>query len=483
MAFCQFADGAGMYDVTPIENMFLLEYLPTAPDGFLRVYLYVRMVALHPEMGGGIEDVAAALRMDADAVFNAMTYWERQGLVCRMSDRPPTYALLSVHGGAAASNPMDSDYYEYRDFNASLQALFGPENLLSPKQFSMAYDWVSILGFTQDAVVRMVEAQLKKSRARKPETVFARVNETADKWSRRGVRTLEDVERALLYDGQVDETALAVFKQLSISRQPTVDELQTVARWIHEWGFSREDVIGLCSETIKARNPTIAYLNSILEKRRKGAAADVFRDAQAALRELSQFETAPSEEQQSRYREMLDKGFEPRTIRLAAAYCRSKGKTRFEDLVWMIREWEALGLFSYDAAESYLQNRDRLVGEVRAVLKKCGTERRPQLDDLKLYEGWSALCSAELIGYAAECAHGMPQPMRYIDRVLGEWAKAGVKTVDEARAAHQAHSQRAGSAASPNPALNYEQREHQESDYDDLFVDLTKEYGEGGDPA
>ena len=51
MPFCSFSEGAAMFDVTPIENMFLLEYLPTAPDGFLRVYLHARMLCLHPELG------------------------------------------------------------------------------------------------------------------------------------------------------------------------------------------------------------------------------------------------------------------------------------------------------------------------------------------------------------------------------------------------------------------------------------------------
>ena len=102
MPFCRFAEGAGMYDVTPIENMFLLEYLPSAPEGFLRVYLYARMLTLHPELGEDIADVARALRMDEESVYNAMTYWERQGLVCRLTDRPPTYQLLSVNGAAAS---------------------------------------------------------------------------------------------------------------------------------------------------------------------------------------------------------------------------------------------------------------------------------------------------------------------------------------------------------------------------------------------
>ena len=50
MALFEFSQGAAMFDVTPVENMFLLEYLPSVPEGFLRPYLYARMLALHPEL-------------------------------------------------------------------------------------------------------------------------------------------------------------------------------------------------------------------------------------------------------------------------------------------------------------------------------------------------------------------------------------------------------------------------------------------------
>ena len=134
MPFCSFAEGAAMFDVTPIENLFLLEYLPTAPEDFLRVYLYARMLSLHPELGGELSDMARALHMEEEAVYNAFGYWERQGLVRRMTDRPPTYEMLPLRTGeAGAASPMDRDYYEYREFNASLQALFGGEDLLQPR--------------------------------------------------------------------------------------------------------------------------------------------------------------------------------------------------------------------------------------------------------------------------------------------------------------------------------------------------------------
>jgi hypothetical protein len=134
MSFCSFSENAGMFDVTPIENLFLLEYLPTAPEDFLKVYLYARMLCLHPELGESMDELARALNMDEDKVFDAMTYWERQGLVRRLTDRPPTYAILPVLQGVGVfGSSMESDYYEYRDFNANLQAIFGSE-LLQPKQ-------------------------------------------------------------------------------------------------------------------------------------------------------------------------------------------------------------------------------------------------------------------------------------------------------------------------------------------------------------
>ena len=64
MSYCTFADGAAIYDATPIENLFLVEYLYDAPAPALKVYLYARMLALHPELGEGVEDVANALKMD-----------------------------------------------------------------------------------------------------------------------------------------------------------------------------------------------------------------------------------------------------------------------------------------------------------------------------------------------------------------------------------------------------------------------------------
>lgn len=480
MPFCSFDQHAGMYDSTPIENMFLLEYLPTAPDDFLRVYLYARMLCLHPELGDGMESVARALHLEEDTVYDAMTYWERLGLVKRMTDRPPTYAILPVmQCMSGLTNPMESDYYEYRDFNANLQAIFGSE-LLQPKQYAMANDWINILGFTQDAVLKMVEEKYRRSRAKKPHGFFNKLNETAAQWAERGIRTVDDVTRALESDGQVEKTAVAVMKRLSMNRNATADELKLVSRWLNEWRLSHEDVLDACSETTKSRTPTFAYLNSILETRVNGG-ADRFGGIKAVLRELGS-NGQPTPEQLKWFGEKVEQGFEPETIRFAAIQCTRKRKNSFEYLDWMISEWAKLGLYMHQDADAYVQAMNQLHEEVREILKISGTDRAVQPGDIERYNSWTGRFARDLIAYAAGLAKGMDKPMLYIDKVLSQWEKDGVSTVDAARTQHENHSYAKPAAPANgqnNPALNYEQRT--ETDYSGRIIDLSQYYPEEGE--
>ena len=108
------------------------------------------------------------------------------------------------------------------------------------------------------------------------------------------------------------------------------------------------------------------------------------------------------------------------------------------------------------------------------------------MSDLSLYEGWQPAHDEAVIEYAAQCARGMQVPMKYMDKLLNDWQAAGVKTVDEARARHEAARVGRAAASAPasgntttNIALNYEQREYRDEDFgDDFFIDLDK-YGEG----
>jgi hypothetical protein len=73
----------------------------------------------------------------------------------------------------------------------------------------MANDWLNVLGFEQEAVVRMVEYEKNRSRSKKAHAVFKRLDKLAVAWADRGIKTVEDVERAISVDENILHTAQA----------------------------------------------------------------------------------------------------------------------------------------------------------------------------------------------------------------------------------------------------------------------------------
>ena len=71
------------YLSTPVENLFIEEFMVKAPGEFVKVYLYGLRFALFPVEGSQLtsEDFAKALHIERDVVINAFCYWDRAGVV------------------------------------------------------------------------------------------------------------------------------------------------------------------------------------------------------------------------------------------------------------------------------------------------------------------------------------------------------------------------------------------------------------------
>ena len=487
MSFCSFAEGGAMFDTTPIENMFLLEYMPMAPEGYVRVYLYARMLSLHPELDGSLEKLAAALHMDEDAVYDAFTYWERQGLVKRVADRPPAYAILPLRAGTV--NEMDDSYYKYRDFNSSLQAMFTKDRVIQPHESAMAVDWLTILGFDQDAVLRMVKHEIERSRSKSPDprALFKRVDKKAAQWSERGIHTLEEVEKAIAGEDGVYDMASAVLRQFQLRRQPTLDELDCARRWMTQWNLTQEQVLQACAETTKTNRPSFAYLDAVLRSRLEGE-GESRDELVAVLRELVGPGVQPTPDQEKSYAMLREAGFEPETIRLAAVQCHRKRKTSFDDLEWMLAKWREKGLYTAREAGAYVEQMQKTRARVRGVFERCGVERRLSQEDLDRYLAWREQFDDAVIDFAADCARGMDNPTIYMRRLLDGWQQDGVRTVDQAKERHAAHQAARGaaykgSATAVNPALDYDQRTYSDDDFGDDFYynDMGRNESEEGE--
>ena len=489
MAFCSFSDGVAMFDSTSIENIFLIDYMPTAPEGFIKVYLYFRMLAHHPELGGELADVARAMRMDPEEVCDAMDYWERKQLVRRLSDNPVSYELLPMLN-AGSVDPMEREYYRYRDFHNSIQELF--REPVKPQEHARAVDWLNVFGMEQDAITRLLSWQLSRSRAKKPNQgqIFRRAEEWVRRWSEQGIRTLAEVETAIAWEEGPAQTARAVLDRFSLRRQPTRDELECARRWLEDWGYSEEEILRACEGTVKGSNPSFGYLESIL-KSQMNPEEQHRAELKKVLRALNPM-LQPTEGDLTAYAALLKEGFEPGTVRLAAELChRSQSQPNFESIRIMLEDFSRHQALKEADARAYVAATDQKSARMRALLDRCGLDRRPRKSDLKLLETWMGWHGDALIDYAADCSRGRREPVSYMNKLLTAWHESGVTTVEAAGAEHaaavaeKAASEKTNAANRPsNPALDYAQREYRDEDFgDDFFINLRQDWNKGGDEA
>ena len=91
-----FDERFAMFDITPVENLFILEYLPSAKGDYVRVYLYGLMRCYHPEQDMNLDRMSHELNMTQEEVLSAFRYWERRRLVRRISDKPPKWQYVNL---------------------------------------------------------------------------------------------------------------------------------------------------------------------------------------------------------------------------------------------------------------------------------------------------------------------------------------------------------------------------------------------------
>ena len=63
-----------MFDVTPVENQYILELLPAAKGDYVKVYLYGLMYCYHPEESLSVDQIAHDLNMTAEDVLASQPF-------------------------------------------------------------------------------------------------------------------------------------------------------------------------------------------------------------------------------------------------------------------------------------------------------------------------------------------------------------------------------------------------------------------------
>lgn len=370
MTICRFSSDAARHELTPVDNLFIAEYLPHATGLQVQVYLYGLMQCHYPSMCERPLD--EALGLSGEAVTEAFRYWQEQGLVRILSDAP----LTVEYREPSARQSADVLPAKYTALVRRINAL------TAPRQFGMqelrhVYDWIEVYGLEEGAVLELI-SHCMELRGRRVSVNY--MTSVAQSWAERGVRTFDDAKASIAAFDLRRHGASAVLRAWNKRRKPTEDELALYQKWTGEWGFTDAAIQAALPRLTVTGSPNFTYLDELLDSlrgQRLTDEAEIEADDEktAADRAFARllFERAGKVEpatrtQRAQIAMYLNEFSMPRELLLYAAECSRGANEPFGRMKRLLNDWHEQGVTTIAAAEA------RMAAQAAAPARK--TARR-----------------------------------------------------------------------------------------------------------
>lgn len=257
---------------TPVENLFINEYMKAAPGDYVKVYLFALMYSgLDVKLTNA--DVAKALGLDPEDVLKAWTYWEKQNLIRKHMkgsesgfDYDVEFLVLKeqLYGQPAAPQTSVQSISRLMEDPPIKQMIMDIEQItgrvFSSSELQKILSWIEDYQMLPETITYAF-SYAKKQRKNSLKYVHALVQD----WGSRGLRDVASVEEDLGKKDRRHTMQRRVFQALGFARNATEEEQRIIDSWFDDLGMSLETVLDACSRTSGISSPNINYVNKVLQ--------------------------------------------------------------------------------------------------------------------------------------------------------------------------------------------------------------------------
>ena len=486
-----------MWDATPVSNACLCEFMPAAPEGHVKVYLYGLMWARSGFSDGTdqLEDMSQVLGMDRDEIERALRYWERCRLVERIQNLPPRYRFVSVPMVHLQREQLPRDD-DYEAFAQAVYAAFGDRRKLHGGETVLAFEWVEQYKLPAEVVLMLSQHMIS---TRGVKFSFKEAEKVAIDLCEEKAFTVEAAEAYFNRSAAAKKGARKVLTHLGIKRSPTNDEMDLYSKWTADWGFNPDAIREACKELTKIANPNFGYRDKVLEGLRSRSTTKTLTDRhvqqtlqgdQAEIMQVREFlqtlgisMAVIDEGLRLQYNAMTREGGHE-LVMLAAREVVSHSKTHtIDNVAKLLDSWSKQGIVSVEGANAYLAEVEALNAQIRDLMKIASAQGGCTLLNRSYLKQWQSewRMPQALIELAAQLSRGKAKPMQYMHALLSGWHDESIANVEEALAAH---TRRVSQPKNVNPAASspkrvveqqYEQRTYDTDEYNDITPEQLEE--------
>lgn len=443
MAFCKFSTQSIASDKTTVDNLFISEFMPYAPENFVKVYLYGLFKCNNSDsLDNSLESFSRVLSMQEDEIITAFFYWQEQGLVKVIETTPFEIRFLPLKNLFANIKKYKPE--KFASFTSQIQEII-TGRMITINEYSQYYDLIERDKFQPEALLMLA----KYCVGLKGDNVgYNYIVTVARNWAQENITTAEKVEERLKEFELIDTTLGELNKLMSIKRQLTIEEREMYQKWTKELEFEDDVILFVAKSLKKNKSANYEKLNSKLIKfyEMKMMSVKEITAYEQQLNEL--FDTAKKVNSSlGLYYDNLEPvienyisnwsnlGYNCETLILIANFCFKKSIRTLEGMNKIINKLYKLGLISEEAILGYVEDMSLYDLKIKQLLERLGLNRNVNSWDRNYYQTWTETwnINQELFDYAVSLAKDKIQPMQYLNKILGTYYEKKISTLEEAK--------------------------------------------------
>ena len=444
MSFCRFSPSYNTDNKILLDNIFIKEFLPKAPDLCVKAYILgLSKCANADDNENTLKYFAETLNVCEEDIVSLFKYWEDKGLVQVLSTDPIEVRYLPVHSTRGQVKKYQVD--KYTDFNIQVQELFG-KRLVMPNEFVEMYNLIENHHFEEKALIEIFKYCVDMKGFNISPNYCLTV---ARDWERENIKTQTQVQAKIEELGIIDDKMGLILAAMGTKRKVQIEDKDLLNKWLSVFGFDMNVIIYIV-KSIKNKKRHIdinvldEYLTKYFEKKLmsvqeienyENEKENLYFIAIAVNKELGIFYEDLTKEIDTYILPWINMGFDVETLKLVADNCFKSSIKTLEGFNSIINKLFKLGIVNTQAYMQYVNDNLALDEKIKQILLALNLSRNVNNLDRNFYRVWVEDWgfNLDVILYACELSKDKSNAMNYLNKVLSNWNGQGIKTLDKAK--------------------------------------------------